>query len=65
MALWQASTGQELIALNFTYPVMSLAFSPDGAELAVGSGDRDENEGTALLRGAPGEETGSQSSRSR
>jgi WD40 repeat protein/predicted Ser/Thr protein kinase len=59
MALWQASTGQELITLNFTYAVRSLAFSPDGTALAVGSGDRDENEGTVLLRAAPGKETGS------
>jgi WD40 repeat protein len=58
IALWQASTGQELITLNFTYPVTSLAFSTDGASLAVGSGDRDENEGTVLLRVMPGEETG-------
>jgi WD40 repeat protein len=60
MALWQASTGQELITLNFFYPVTSLAFSTDGAALAVGSGDRDENEGTVLLRGAPREAIGSQ-----
>ena len=50
MALWQASTGQELIALKSQYPVTSLAFSPDGAALAVGSGYRDENEGTVLFR---------------
>jgi hypothetical protein len=60
MALWQASTGQELITLNFFYPVTSLAFSTDGAALAVGSGDRDENEGTVLLRGPPRESIGSQ-----
>ena len=50
VALWQVATGQELIPLKFFYPVRSLAFAPDGLTLAVGSGDRDENEGAVLLR---------------
>jgi WD40 repeat protein len=38
--LWNATSGQELRALQgHTNPVWSVAFSPDGAQLASASGD--------------------------
>jgi hypothetical protein len=47
------STGQELLTLmGLSYGAVSAAFPPDGSALATGGGDRDENDGVVIWRGA-------------
>jgi WD40 repeat protein len=51
LVLYQFGTGQELLTLSgLTYGAATAAFSPDGSSLAVGGGDRDENEGVVVWR---------------
>ncbi|HEY2412728.1 MAG TPA: protein kinase [Pirellulaceae bacterium] len=37
LKIWEAETGKEILSINDAAPVMSVAFSPDGATLASGS----------------------------
>src|SRR5262249_2318513 len=38
--LWDATTGKEIVSLDYGGPVSSVAFSPDGKVLAAGNADK-------------------------